>query len=92
MTRYGAWPSPISAASIVVGAATINEVVVDGDDIWWAEVRPSEGGRAPCAGADGTVASHPQNQRGCASEYGGGGGGCATAWSYGGSPTGSSGG
>jgi dipeptidyl aminopeptidase/acylaminoacyl peptidase len=74
---YGAWPSPISAASIVVGAATITEVVVDGDDVWWNEVRPSEGGRVALARrrADGTVdepTPASANVRTRVHEYGGG--------------------
>ena len=42
---YGAWPSPITAARLVEGAAGVGEVRVDGTDVWWAEQRPSEGGR-----------------------------------------------
>ncbi len=42
---FGAWPSPITAARLVEGAAGVGEVRVDGDDVWWAEPRPSEGGR-----------------------------------------------
>jgi len=42
---YGEWPSPISAESLVSGAVGISEICVDGDDIWWAESRPDEGGR-----------------------------------------------
>ena len=52
VTPYGEWPSPITAASLVSGAVGISECVVDrrqngvdGDDIWWAEARPDEGGR-----------------------------------------------
>jgi len=42
---FGAWPSPITAAMIVDGAAAVRELRVDGDDVWWSEGRPSEGGR-----------------------------------------------
>ena len=45
VTPYGEWPSPISAESLVSGALGIAECCVDGDDIWWAESRPDEGGR-----------------------------------------------
>ncbi len=45
VTPYGEWPSPITAASLVRGAVGISECCVDGDDVWWAEVRPDEGGR-----------------------------------------------
>ncbi len=42
---YGSWPSPITAARLVEGAAGVSEARVDGDDVWWNEQRPSEGGR-----------------------------------------------
>ena len=42
---YGAWPSPITARSLVQGAVGIAELVTDGEDIWWSESRPDEGGR-----------------------------------------------
>ncbi|MCU1351046.1 MAG: peptidase prolyl oligopeptidase active site domain protein [Acidimicrobiales bacterium] len=42
---YGAWPSPITAATVVAGASAVGEVRVDGEDVWWHESRPGEGGR-----------------------------------------------
>ena len=42
---YGSWPSPVTARALVAGAVGLGEVVVDGDDVWWAESRPDEGGR-----------------------------------------------
>ncbi|MBX3284821.1 MAG: S9 family peptidase, partial [Actinobacteria bacterium] len=42
---HGAWPSPITAARLVEGAAGVGEVRCDGTDVWWAEQRPAEGGR-----------------------------------------------
>ncbi|MBA3280842.1 MAG: S9 family peptidase, partial [Acidimicrobiia bacterium] len=42
---YGAWPSPITAARLVEGAAGVSEIRADGEDVWWNEQRPSEGGR-----------------------------------------------
>ncbi|MDH3755560.1 MAG: prolyl oligopeptidase family serine peptidase [Acidimicrobiia bacterium] len=42
---FGSWPSPITAESLVRGAVGISEVIPDGDDVWWAESRPTEGGR-----------------------------------------------
>jgi dipeptidyl aminopeptidase/acylaminoacyl peptidase len=41
----GTWPSPITAASLVGGVVGIGEVVPDGDDVWWSELRPEEQGR-----------------------------------------------
>lgn len=42
---YGSWPSPITAARLVEGAAGVGEVRSDGADVWWSEQRPDEGGR-----------------------------------------------
>ena len=42
---YGSWPSPITAESLVRGAAAVGEIRADGDDVWWSEQRPDEGGR-----------------------------------------------
>ena len=42
---YGAWPSPITAPRLVEGAAGVSEVRADGEDVWWNEQRPGEGGR-----------------------------------------------
>lgn len=42
---YGAWPSPITAASLVEGTSAVGEIRVDGDDVWWNESRPAEKGR-----------------------------------------------
>lgn len=49
MTRevrpHGTWPSVVTPQALVAGAAAPGEVRVDGDDIWWSESRPSDGGR-----------------------------------------------
>ena len=44
---YGAWPSPITPDRLVEGAITVGEIRADGDgdDAWWSESRPAEGGR-----------------------------------------------
>ena len=75
---YGSWPSPISAAMLVEGAARIDDVAVDDDgSIYWGEARPAEGGRSVIVrrDADGvltdvTPAAH--NVRTRVHEYGGG--------------------
>jgi dipeptidyl aminopeptidase/acylaminoacyl peptidase len=74
---FGSWRSPITAASITEGAAGVGEVVVDGDDIWWSESRPTERGRNALMrrAADGTIAevTPPDvNVRTRVHEYGGG--------------------
>jgi dipeptidyl aminopeptidase/acylaminoacyl peptidase len=42
---YGAWPSPLTAATLLSDARALAELRVDGDDVLWLERRPSEGGR-----------------------------------------------
>ncbi len=74
---YGAWPSPVTAALLVEGAATVAELRVDGDDVWWSEARPSEGGRTQLVRRtpDGTrhdVLGDGDNARTAVHEYGGG--------------------
>ncbi|MDH3704910.1 MAG: prolyl oligopeptidase family serine peptidase, partial [Acidimicrobiia bacterium] len=74
---YGAWPSPITARSLVEGAVGIAEVVPDGDDLWWAEARPDEGGRTvlmrrDAEGAVSEVTPSDSSVRTLVHEYGGG--------------------
>lgn len=73
----GSWPTPITSALVVRSAARLGEVVVDGDDVWWSEGRPSEGGRSVLVrrSPDGTVSDvlpAPWNARTRVHEYGGG--------------------
>lgn len=42
---YGTWNSPISAEMASSAIVSFQDVVMDGDDIYWSEMRPSEGGR-----------------------------------------------
>ena len=42
---YGEWPSALSAADLFAGAAVAGDLQVDGDDVWFTELRPDEGGR-----------------------------------------------
>jgi dipeptidyl aminopeptidase/acylaminoacyl peptidase len=74
---YGSWPTPITSELVVRAAARLGEVVVDGDDVWWAEGRPSEGGRTVLVrrSPDGTTTDllpAPWNARTRVHEYGGG--------------------
>lgn len=73
---YGTWISPITADMLVSGAAGINEVVPDGDSVWWAESRPDEGGRvAILRWHDGQIQEQTPaetNVRTTVHEYGGG--------------------
>ncbi len=74
---HGSWPTPITSELVVAAAARLGEVVVDGDDVWWSEGRPSEGGRSVIVrrSADGSVTDvlpPPWNARTRVHEYGGG--------------------
>jgi len=74
---YGSWPSPISIEMAVAGALSLREVRLDGDDVYWTEARPDEGGRQVIVRwneADGPVdvTPPPFNARTMAHEYGGG--------------------
>ena len=42
---YGSWRSPITADLIVADTVDLPEVWLDGDDVYWCEGRPKEGGR-----------------------------------------------
>ena len=74
---YGSWTSPLTAAEIASGAVGLSEVQLDGDAIYWLEMRPSEGGRSVVVRRrpDGTVEDAlPEgfNARTRVHEYGGG--------------------
>src|SRR4051812_50133437 len=74
---HGSWPTPITSELVVRAAARLGEVQVDGDDVWWSESRPAEGGRSVIVrrSADGTVTDvlpAPWNARTRVHEYGGG--------------------
>ena len=43
---YGTWTSPLSARSVAAGGVQLSRVVLDGDDLYWLERRPEEGGRS----------------------------------------------
>ncbi|GHO75099.1 peptidase [Ktedonobacter sp. SOSP1-85] len=74
---YGAWASPITTDMIVAKAVRRGQVQVQGQDTYWLEVRPEEGGRGVivCRGADGVtqdITPAPFNARTRVHEYGGG--------------------
>ena len=74
---YGSWKSPITADLIVQGAVGLGMVKTDGEDLYWLELRPSEGGRTvivrlPPDGRLRDVTPHPFNARTRVHEYGGG--------------------
>jgi dipeptidyl aminopeptidase/acylaminoacyl peptidase len=72
----GTWPSPITARSLVAGSVSISEVIPDGDDVWWAESRPDNGGRTTIVrwrdGSTEDITPPETNVRTSVHEYGGG--------------------
>jgi dipeptidyl aminopeptidase/acylaminoacyl peptidase len=74
---YGAWRSPITSDLIVAETIGLGAVLVDGDDIYWTESRPSEGGRNVLVrrskgGGHEDFTPAPYNVRSRVHEYGGG--------------------
>ena len=74
---FGSWTSPITAELIVSGSVGLSQPTFDGEDIYWIELRPLEGGRnvivqrlpsAECR----DVNQPPTNARTRVHEYGGG--------------------
>jgi hypothetical protein len=81
MTRtiapYGSWRSPITADLIVQGSVGLSQPTFDGTDIYWIEMRPTEGGRNVIVKRDSNgvlsdINPLPLNARTRAHEYGGG--------------------
>ena len=74
---YGSWKSPLSTDLIVAGANAINQMMLDGEDIYWIEMRPAEGGRNVAVrrnpdGSTSDINPAPFNIRTRVHEYGGG--------------------
>ena len=42
---YGSWPSPLTAARVTAGGLRLDQIQLDGEDVYWLEGRASEGGR-----------------------------------------------
>jgi len=43
---YGSWSSPITSDMIVASSIGLGEILLDGEDVYWLESRPQEGGRS----------------------------------------------
>ena len=74
---YGSWKSPITADLIVAGTIGLGGLALDGNDVYWIEGRPSEGGRYVMVrrtpdGKTADVTPSPFNVRTRVHEYGGG--------------------
>lgn len=72
-TAFGSWISPIAAADVAASAPRIDGARFVGDEIWWGESVPSEGGRVTVRSSSGAeVLPAPWNARSRVHEYGGG--------------------
>ena len=77
IAAYGSWESPINAADVARGAVAVSYPSIAGEEAWWQERRPSEGGRTTIVAAAGPDAAPrellpaPWNARSRVHEYGG---------------------
>jgi dipeptidyl aminopeptidase/acylaminoacyl peptidase len=74
---YGSWRSPITADLIVGGSIGLSQPLIDGSDLYWVEMRPTEAGRSVIVRRDESglltdVNPEPFNARTRVHEYGGG--------------------
>ncbi|QGV77744.1 prolyl oligopeptidase family serine peptidase [Streptomyces ficellus] len=73
---YGTWPSPIDARVAATHDGRPDFVGVVGDEVWWTEPRPAEGGRRALVrrlpdGTEQPLLPAPWNVRSRVVEYGG---------------------
>lgn len=73
---YGTWTSPITAAEVATGTTGLAFATIAGDEVWWQETRPAEGGRTAIVAASAPGVSRdllpaPWNARTRVHEYGG---------------------
>ena len=74
---YGSWKSPITSDLIVGGSIGLSQPLMDGSDLYWIEMRPTEGGRSVIVKRDALgmvtdINPQPFNARTRVHEYGGG--------------------
>jgi len=77
VASYGSWKSPITSDLIVSETINLGWITLDGEDVYWVEVRPTEGGRYVIVrrtpdGRTTDVTPPPFNARTRVHEYGGG--------------------
>ncbi len=73
---HGTWASPLTAARVAAGAVRLDQIHLDGDDVYWVEGRASEGGRSVIVrrtpdGVNSDVTPPTFNVRTRVHEYGG---------------------
>jgi dipeptidyl aminopeptidase/acylaminoacyl peptidase len=77
ISPYGSWKSPIRAELVAGAEVGLEQIRIDGDDLYWIERRPQEGGRKVIVRRrqDGSIADVTPtgfNARTRVHEYGGG--------------------
>ena len=73
---YGSWESPITTDLIVQDSVSLGSIQIDGNDVYWVEMRPQEGARNVIVrrtqgGEIQDVTPEPYNIRTRVHEYGG---------------------
>jgi len=75
VAAYGSWKSPITS-DLAASGTQLLEIMLDGNDVYWREMRPTEGGRhvimRTAEGQIGEVTPASFNVRTLVHEYGGG--------------------
>lgn len=69
---YGSWKSPITSDLIVAKSIGLVEIQLDGNNVYWLESRPEEGGRNVVVRNAEDLTAAPFNVRTRVHEYGGG--------------------
>ncbi len=74
---FGSWSSPVGADLVAGASIGLSQIVLDGQDVYWIESRPLEGGRnvivrATSGGGIRDIIPPPFNARTRVHEYGGG--------------------
>jgi len=74
---YGSWKSPITSELVASETVGLEQIVLDGKDTYWSELRPTEGGRIAIVrrtpdGQTTEMTQSPFNARTRVHEYGGG--------------------
>jgi len=74
---HGSWKSPITSDLIASETIGLGQIALDGDDVYWIEMRPAEGGRHVVVrrtpdGRTADITPSPFNARTRVHEYGGG--------------------
>lgn len=73
---YGSWKSPLTSERIVSESIKLGQISLCGDEVYWIESRPTEGGRSAIVRLDSTgsreiLTPSPINVRTRVHEYGG---------------------